>query len=321
MNIVRKKVTSPEVSEQSVLPTTLRATVSLEILVIASCAPLCAIGVHSTFDGAFGGIGGLLLLTVASFMAFFAFGMIRLLAYANNVSEAWAILPCLLSALALYFSGMTVSFLEGAVFPQEVAFRSLNMGGYQMLLPMAFLPFFMACYLQLTFWMEQRSPNATSLQSAKRSLFQFIRQNWYRDFIVTFLLYLTISVSAFVMLAKHPPDPVSESHLSYRDFPRQEGFPSDGNDFCYTRSNSSYFCHFAISEEGFLDWAKTRENWANSVISSENPVRVDRPYPEKSFQVVCGWEARRRATSDNGVSEQAVFDRDSGRAWYWYSVR
>lgn len=110
---------------------------------IGFCLYICAATICLVFYPLFLSIGGMLLLMLASFASLGAFSLVRYLFYANNFSESWAVLPWALSAISLFASGMTVGYLEGKLLPQEVEYRSLNLGGYKFLLLMAVVPLFM----------------------------------------------------------------------------------------------------------------------------------------------------------------------------------
>jgi len=289
---------------------------------IGLCLWFCSITIYSVLDSTFASMGGLIMLTIASCAAFLAFGMARFLTYANNEVEAWAALPCVFSTIALCASGMTVCFLVGTLLPKEVEYRSLNVEGYKWLYSMVFCPLAMVWTFRLLRKIEKLTNPSLPVESPRRRpLVQFVRQNWLKDFIVTVLLYLVLTISAFVLLVADPPMPVSEEHLTYEKFYRKDEFPADGSDYGYRRSAGSFECEFSISEEGFQNWAKTRADWVLYAVPATDPVHVTRAYPKESIKVVDGLIARRIQDGSHRVFEQAVFDRSQNRVYYNRSIR
>lgn len=286
--------------------------------VVGFCLFFCSSTVFAVFDGTFLSMGGMMFLPITSFVAFFAFGLVRSLTYANNALESWSALSSVLSAFALCASGAAVSYLEGRFFPQEVEFRSLNLDGYEYLCWTAGMPLFMV----LLFPFAEIHKKQTSDQTQRRPLFQFIKENWKYDLLVTALFFFVLTASAWAMLVFSPPLPLSEKHLSYEAFYRRDDFPADGSDFCYNRSNSSFLCDFAISEDGFLDWAKTKTDWKIDAILPDAPVNIYQSLQREEVVIANGLTAERKRdeNSHGGIIEQAVFDRDSGRVYYSFYI-
>lgn len=283
------------------------AVILLGLVFIGFCLWFCTATIYSVFDGAFLSMGGMFMVTIAPGAAFGAFGMVRFWSYADNAAEAWGALTCIFSAIALCISGMTVSFLVATFLPEEVDYRSLDLEGYKFLYIMIVLPLTMVWFDRL------RKRMGLIPASKKRPLIQFLRQNWLKDILVTGLLYVVLTVSAFTWIVIDPPSPLSEKHLSYEKFYRREGFPADGSDFCYIRFNSAFYCDFALSEESFQQWAKAHADWATYNISPDRPVEVG--WDEK-FEIANGLVATRENDEKNHVSEEAVFDRDNNRVYY-----
>lgn len=284
---------------------------------IGLCLWFCTMCVYSVFDGTFGSMGGMLMLTLSPCAAFFTFAVARLVFYTENPEEAWGVLPSLLSVCVLYASGLTVGLLEGKLFPEEVEYRSLNLEGYEWFLGAFFFLPPMVWVFHLMKRFERRSGLPSDVP-VKTPVLQFIRQNWWKDGIVTVLIYTVITAFSFTLLVFDPPLPVSESHISYEEFYGKSSFPSNGSDFCYRRTSGSFYCDFSISEEGFQNWIKTHKNWESDSIKPDSPVEVESISQEESISVVDGLVAGRRRDAGNRVSEQAVFDRTTSRAYYTF---
>ena len=298
----------------------------LGFIVIGFCLFWCSITIVAVFGRTFASMGGMIMLMIVVFAAFTAFGMVRYMFYADNVSESWAALPCALSALVLYASGMSVSFLMGSFFPEEVEYRSMDIEGYQWLPVMVFIPLFMLGTLRLANAIEQTalfkkmSPTPPPESPKRTTLVQFLRMHWLKDTVVAVIFYCVLTVSGFTLTACFPPMPVSEKHLSYEKFYRKSTFPKDGSDFCYWRTNSSFYCDFSISEENFLDWTQTQPDWEINAIQQGSPVTIDQYDSSESFMVNDGSIAARKQDANNRVVEKAVFDRNTNRVYYLFHI-
>jgi len=291
---------------------------------IGFCLFLCLITIVAVFNRTFASMGGMIMLVIVALAAFVAFGMVRYIFYADNASESWAVLPCILSAIVLFASGMSVSFLMGTFFPGEVEYRSMNLEGYKCLPVMVFVPLIMLGASRLTNAIEQTAifkkmsptPPPESKTPKRKSLVQFVRMHWRKDFVVAVLLYCVLTVSGFALVACFPPMPVSEKHLSYEEFYRKDAFPKDGSDFCYWRANDAFYCDFSISEENFLDWAKSHTDWEINAIQPDSPVIIDQYYSKDSFKVGEGLIASLNKGKNSSIIDQAVCDRNTNRVYY-----
>lgn len=300
--------------------------IAFGLATIGFCLYFCTMTVYSVFDGTFGSMGGLLMLTMAPFAAFLAFGFIRFLSYVDNPSEAWSVLACFLSALILYASGMTASYLEALFFSHDVEYRSINLDGYKQLYMMIYMPLLVVWLLRLQAWMGQfaffkKTQNEfLSNLPKRRPLIQFVKEKWKYDLCLTILFFLFLTSAGFALVAICPPLPVHEESLSYDDFYRKDSFPREGSDFNYRRSSSSFLCDFAITEESFVRWVKTHPNWESYTVSHESPENVMQP-ALGSFDVVNGVAAGQKLDATSGVIERAIFDRDRNRVFYFRAIR
>ena len=306
-------------------------TLVFGLLVIAFCVLFCSAIIYKIFDPAFAGIGAVITVMFAYFPAFVALGMVRFLSHAN-AKEAWAFLPCFLSAIVLLISGVTVGLLEYTFFPHEAEYRSLRFAGVDMsayFAIMAYPTFLVFCvigFLRLPriimrFAYSIGQTPQPPPQSPQRTLTQFVRQNWKKDIAVTVLFYLALTTSAFTMLALDPPLPKCEEHLTYKNFPFKKGFPAEGSDFAYWRNSESFQCEFTISEEDFLRWVSTAyTDWEIKTIPADNPFLLLRYYRdrEESVEVTDGLFVGRNSDENRYIFEGVVFDRKTNRAYYDY---
>ena len=269
-------------------------------------------------------MGGMLILLMTPFAAFIAFGYCRYLSFTDNPSEAWGVLTCLLSAFTICASGALVSYLEGTFYPDEVAYRSINLEGYTLLFAMIYMPLLMVWYYRIyqtiISFFSNTSKDAVSDSSKRRPLLAFIKKYWKYDLCIMVLFCVVFTVSVFTLLVFVPPLPVAENHLTHEEFYRKSDFPFEGSDFCYRRTNSSFECNFAISEESYLSWVKTRKDWNAKEIPQDSPIEISQLDSESPIKVNDGVMAENNQSEMGSIIERAIFDRGKNRVYYIFCI-
>ena len=290
--------------------------------IIGFCLFFCSITIYSVFDGAFGSMGGLLGLLMVPFAAYIAFGFCRYLSFTNNPSEAWGVLACFLSAFTICVSGTIVSYLEGTFYPDEAEYRSINLDGHSLLFTMIYMPLFMVWFCRILQMIVGYFSNSStdSAPSKRRPLLPFIKKYWKYDLCITVLFCVVFTVSGFMLLVFDPPLPLSENNLTHDEFYRKADFPFDGSDFCYKRTNSWFECDFTLSEESYLRWVKTHEDWSIRDISHDEPIEISQLYSEIPIRVNDGFVADNNQNEKRNIFERVVFDRGKNKVYYTFCV-
>ena len=296
------------------------------LAVIGFCL-FCCLPIMASSVSPHAGLGTVVFAMVLFFPVFIAFGMARFLFYAN-ANEAWGLFPCILSPIILFLSGITMGLFELIFFPEEVSYRSLQMGQSGVVFFLTFMPmcmvFCIILFCRLPGALLRTTGHFRDQLPKQRTVGQFIQQNGIKDIIVTVLLCLVLSLSAFAWLVFAPPPPATGKHPSYEEFLYNGMFPADGYDFCYCSFSANFYCGFTISEEGFQNWAKAHADWEIRPISLDEPIEfgyyADVYGHRTQITVIDGWFAMWHPDKERPyVVEEAVFDRNTNRVYYQHT--